>query len=259
MEISSNIDVDRTRLISHLQKIIGCRCPSRGWRHLAKVETFIIAEFTSYGLDVTTDSFYYYGEIYHSIVARLGDPRNDPLIILGAHFDTVKGSPGADANGSGVAVLLESARLLSQLKLETPMLFCAFNLKEEKMIGSRTFAPKLKTSGKKVAAMVSLEAVGYTDSRPNSQKFPQGLDRLYPDRGDFIGVVGDWESNALLDNFAAGMRQVSNLDVETLWVHDKGVYMPGVRMERSRAVLGFGISRVDGYRHLYLSQSSLPP
>ena len=122
MEIPGNIDVDRTRLICHLQKIVGSRHPSRGRRHLATVEKFIIAEFASYGLDVTTDSFYHYGEIYHNVVAGLGESRDYPLIILGAHFDTVVGTFGADNNASGVAVLLESARLLSQLKLDTPML-----------------------------------------------------------------------------------------------------------------------------------------
>ena len=78
--------------------------------------------------------------------------------------------------------------------------------------------------------MVSLEMVGYTDPRPGSQKLPAGLSRFYPDRGDFIGVVGNWQSNALLHKFAAGMRQVSKLHVETLSVPGKGMILPAVRL-----------------------------
>lgn len=225
-----NIDVDRGRLSCHLQNIIGERNPFRGARHLAAVEKFITDEFEGYGLLVEADRFLYSGEIFHNVVAQLGEPRSDPLIILGAHFDAVVGTPGADDNASGVAVLLETARLLSQLNLATPVLFCAFNLEELNMIGSTAFARKLQTAGKKIAAMVSLEMVGYTDPRPGSQKLPVGLGRFYPDRGDFIGVVGNWQSNALLHKFAAGMRQVTKLNVETLSVPGKGMILPAVRL-----------------------------
>jgi Zn-dependent M28 family amino/carboxypeptidase len=78
--------------------------------------------------------------------------------------------------------------------------------------------------------MVSLEMVGYTDPRPGSQKLPAGLSRFYPDRGDFIGVVGNWQSNALLHKFAAGMRQAAKLQVETLSVPGKGMILPAVRL-----------------------------
>lgn len=225
-----NIDVDPIRLSSHLETIVGERSPFSGARHLAAVEKFIKAEFASYGLDAESDSFSYAGETFHNIVAQLRPPGSDPLIIIGAHFDSVVGTPGADDNASGVAVLLETARLLSRLNLATQVFFCAFNLEELNMIGSSAFARKLKATGRKVAAMVSLEMLGYTDSRPGSQKLPVGLGRFYPDRGDFIGVVGNWQSNALLHKFAAGMRQVSTLRVETLSVPGKGALIPAVRL-----------------------------
>jgi Zn-dependent M28 family amino/carboxypeptidase len=78
--------------------------------------------------------------------------------------------------------------------------------------------------------MISLEMVGYKDSRPGSQKLPVGLSRFYPDRGDFIAVIGNWRSNALLRKFAAGMRQVAGLPVETLSVPGKGMVIPAVRL-----------------------------
>jgi Zn-dependent M28 family amino/carboxypeptidase len=225
-----NIDVDRERLSRHLQIIVGERSPYSGARHLAEVEKFIKAEFVSYGLDVESDFFSYSGENFHNIIARLHPSGSEPLIILGAHFDSVIGTPGADDNASGVAVLLEAARLLSQVTLPTQVLFCAFNLEELNMIGSTAFARKLKAAGTKVAAMISLEMVGYTDSRPGSQMLPVGLSRFYPDRGDFIGVIGNWRSNGLLRKFAAGMRQVANFPVETLSVPGKGMVIPAVRL-----------------------------
>ena len=112
--------------------------------------------------------------------------RAGSIVILGAHFDSVQGTPGADDNASGVVVLLEAARLLARARVGSQVLFCAFNLEELNMIGSGYFA-KVKVSGSKVAAMISFEMVGYTDSRPGSQKYPLGLKAFYPDRGNLSG------------------------------------------------------------------------
>ena len=78
--------------------------------------------------------------------------------------------------------------------------------------------------------MISLEMVGYTDTRQGSQKLPPGLGKFYPDRGDFIGVIGNWHSNALRRKFAAGLRAVADLPVETLSVPGKGWLIPAVRL-----------------------------
>lgn len=225
-----NIDIDRERLRRSLQTIVGERSPFSGQLHLAAVENFIEAEFKSYGLDVEIEPFSYAGETFHNVVARLGPQDKEPLVVLGAHFDAVIGTPGADDNASGVAVLLETARLLSQAALANQVLFCAFNLEELNMIGSTAFARKLKLAEAKVAAMISLEMVGYVDSRPGSQKLPVGLSRFYPDRGDFIGVIGNWKSNALLRKFSDAMREVQNLDVQTLSVPGTGMLIPAVRL-----------------------------
>ena len=153
------------------------------------------------------------------------------VIILGVDFDSVPGSPGADDNASGVAVLLEAARLLSQIeRLRSQILFCAFNLEELNMIGSAALAKKLKAAGANVEAMISLEMVGYTDPRPGRQKYPVGLSWMYPDRGDFIGVIGNWSSNVLLRRFADSMRQVSGLPIESLSVPGNGMLIPAVRL-----------------------------
>jgi Zn-dependent M28 family amino/carboxypeptidase len=194
------------------------------------VESFIEKELTSYGLTVENDFFSYRDKNFRNITARIGPQPGSSLIILGAHFDSVEGTPGADDNASGVAVMLEAARVLSRLKPRSQVLVCAFNLEELNMIGSTHFAQKLKAARIKVDAMVSLEMVGYTDSRPGSQKYPFGLKWFYPDRGDFIGVIGNWNSDSLLRRFSRLMRRVQGLAVETLSVPGNGAFIPEVRL-----------------------------
>ena len=224
------IRVDPQQLRRNLQAIVGERSPFSGQRHLAEVESFIEKELASYGLAVESNTFSYRGKNFRNIVGRLSAQRGASLIILGAHFDSVEGTPGADDNASGLAVLLEAARLLSRARLRSELLFCAFNLEELNMIGSTYFAKKLKAAEVKVEAMISLEMIGYTDPRPGSQKYPIGLSWLYPDRGDFIGVIGNWNSSSLLRRFTRQMRQVPGLPVETLSVPGNGGLVPAVRL-----------------------------
>ena len=224
------IRVDPQQLRRNLQAIVGERSPFSGQRHLAEVESFIEKELASYGLAVESDTFLYRGKNFRNIVGRLSAQRGASLIILGAHFDSVEGTPGADDNASGLAVLLEAARLLSRARLRSELLFCAFNLEELNMIGSTYFAKKLKAAEVKVDAMISLEMIGYTDPRPGSQKYPIGLSWLYPERGDFIGVIGNWYSSSLLRRFTRQMRQVPGLPVETLSVPGNGGLVPAVRL-----------------------------
>ena len=228
--MSIEITVDPQQLRRILEVIVGERNPFSGQRHLTAVESFIEKELASCGLSVESDYFSYRGKNFRNIIGRQSAQRAGSLIILGAHFDSVQGTPGADDNASGVAVLLEAARLLARARVRSEILFCAFNLEELNMIGSGYFAKKLKSAGKKVDAMISLEMVGYTDSRPGSQKYPFGLKAFYPDRGDFIGAIGNWKSASLLRRFTRQMRQVRGLSVETLSVPGNGGLIPAVRL-----------------------------
>src|SRR4029434_10028564 len=102
--------VDPQQLRRILEVIVGERTPFSGQRHLTAVESFIEKELESYGLSVESDLFSYRGNTFPNIIARRGAQHGGSLIILGAHFDSVQGTPGADDNASGVAVLLEAAR-----------------------------------------------------------------------------------------------------------------------------------------------------
>jgi Zn-dependent M28 family amino/carboxypeptidase len=228
--MSLEIRIGPEQLWPALQMIAGERSPFSGQRHLAAVESFIEKELVGCGLSVESDYFSYRGGKFRNIIGHVGSQRGAPLIILGAHFDSVQGTPGADDNASGVAVLLEAARHISRAKPRSQIVFCAFNLEELNMIGSAHYAKRLKIAGAKVDAMISLEMVGYTDSTPGSQRYPVGLKWFYPDRGDFIGVIGNWHSNALLRKFTRYMRRVRGLSVETLSVPGNGALIPAVRL-----------------------------
>jgi Zn-dependent M28 family amino/carboxypeptidase len=225
-----DLRVDAQRLRRTVEAVVGERSPFSGEHHLAQVESFVEAELESYGAKIESDYFSYAGKTYRNIIARLGESRSRSLTLLGAHLDSVPGAPGADDNGSGLAVLLESARILAQASLASQLLICAFNLEELNMIGSTNFAHRLNAAGARVEAMIALEMVGYTDPRPGSQRYPAGLSWIYPNRGDFIGVIGNWRSILLLRSFARRMRQVPGLSVETLAVPGNGGLVSAVRL-----------------------------
>jgi aminopeptidase YwaD len=216
-------------LKNRLVRIVGERSPWSAPARLSAVENYIEKEFAALGLRVESDPFSYRGGRYRNIIARTA-ARRAPLVVLGAHFDAVEGSPGADDNASGIAVLLEAARLLGSMRLKSEVLFCAFNLEELNMIGSSHLAKRLKAEGAKITGMVSLEMLGYTDRRSGSQKYPAVLSWLYPDRADFIGVIGNWRSAALLRSFATALKKVEGLPVETLSVLGNGFLVPQVRL-----------------------------
>jgi Zn-dependent M28 family amino/carboxypeptidase len=229
---AANLNVTAVELKARLDRIVGERTPTtaRSAARLAAVENYLEEELTTMGLRVESDFFSYRGRNFRNIIARTSAPKRSPVVVLGAHFDSVEGSPGADDNASGVAVLLETARVLSRAKLRNEVLFCAFNLEELNMIGSSHLAKRLKSEGANVAGMLSLEMLGYTDRRPGSQRYPPGFSWFYPNRADFIGVVGNRRSAALLKIFAAALKQIDGLPVETLSVMGNGFLVPQARL-----------------------------
>jgi Zn-dependent M28 family amino/carboxypeptidase len=130
----------------------------------------------------------------------------DPLLI-GAHYDTVPGTVGADDNASGLAVLLELARLLTGRPARRPVLLMAFDLEEYGLQGSRVCAEALVHSRQSLALMLSLEMLGYCDRTPGAQHYPAGLRAFYPDRGDFIGLIGNWRAILAMLRLQRSLRQ----------------------------------------------------
>ncbi|MEV6400736.1 M28 family peptidase [Streptomyces sp. NPDC051907] len=134
-----------------------------------------------------------------NLLAELpGADPDRPTVVVGAHLDTVDGSPGADDNASGVAALLEIARLLGGLPQPPPVALMVFDMEELGLIGSRVAARRLRRT-RRIAGMVCLESVGYFTSEPGAQKMPAGFGTAFPavakevraaeHRGDFTLVV----------------------------------------------------------------------
>jgi Zn-dependent M28 family amino/carboxypeptidase len=124
----------------------------------------------------------------------------------------VRGSPGADDNASGVAGLLELSRAFAALAPERTVRFVAFSNEEPPFcftehMGSAVHAKAARARGERIALMVSLEMLGYYDQRPGSQRYPPLFRWFYPDRGDFLGLVGDLRSRGPMRRAAAAFRR----------------------------------------------------
>ncbi|MGF1497270.1 MAG: M28 family peptidase [Elainellaceae cyanobacterium] len=153
----------------------------------------------------------------------VADASTGPALLVGAHYDTVARSPGADDNASGVAVALEVARRFASLPTVLPLRLAFFDLEEVGLVGSRAFVEAIAPPSD-LAGAVILEMLGYACSEPGCQSFPQGLPISPPsDRGDFLAVVGDAAHPALVDAFLVnGSAGSADLPVFTLKVPTLG-------------------------------------
>ncbi len=191
-------------------------------KSLDKAANFIEGKFAKYGYKPLEQSYKLNQLEYKNIIASFG-PEEAPRFIVGAHYDVYGNQPGADDNASGVAGLLELARLF---KVNNPSLnfridFVAFTLEEppyfrtEKM-GSYIHARRLYNNNVKVIGMVSLEMIGFFTDEPNSQRYPSILMKpFYPSTGNFIAVVGDFNSSDLISHFKNNLN-LTSLNAQSL-------------------------------------------
>ena len=223
------MEPDKKTLENHLKKIIGERTVHSSDEHLGEVFQYIKEKFKDLGYEVKLDPFEYDGETFQNIIARKKGKRSDDRIIIGAHFDTVPGSPGADDNASGVAAMLELARMFTGYEWNHTVEFIGFHMEEWNMVGSSAYVQKLKRQRIKVRGMISLEMVGYTSDQPGSQKMPAGFGLFYPNVGNFIGIVANIRSWKLMSLFKEKMKLADGLPVESLVMPLNGILLYPVR------------------------------
>jgi len=156
------------------------------------------------------------GSRFHNVEALLPVRSPEPrgAWVIGAHYDSAPGTPGADDNASGVAVLLEVARILREKKPGREVRFVAFGTEEPPSFGTRNmgswqYARALKDGGVLVHGVVVLEMLGFYNPRPGSQLYPPFMHLFFPDHGGFVGAVGNIESRGLLAAFGAAWRKAS--------------------------------------------------
>ena len=214
----------------HVENIEFDRNPYEGYPKLEQAAQYIAREFLKVGLDVKEDCFQWEGKSCKNIVAeKKGRTSPDRVFILGAHYDTVPGSPGADDNASAIAVLLEIARNIQSVSLEWTVRLIAFSLEEYNYIGSIHYVESLKKGKEEILGMISLEMVGFTGPR---QDYPPYLDpKYYPNVGDFIAIVGNERSQELLEKVCQSFKtHIPELPLEFLVVPGNGEKMEEVRL-----------------------------
>ncbi|OZH55670.1 peptidase M28 [Hydrocoleum sp. CS-953] len=185
----------QTRLQNHLKEIVRDRDPYFSSIGHFYVRQYIYQELSQFG-NVEIDEFQVTGKNHQNLILNLPSLKNNkkrelPPILIGAHYDTVPGTAGADDNGTGVAVLLELAREFSSQPFKYPVSLVAFDMEEYGLLGSEHYAEKLKQKQQQLRLMISLEMLGYCDSNPNSQSYPPGLKYFYPNQGNFIALIGN--------------------------------------------------------------------
>jgi Zn-dependent M28 family amino/carboxypeptidase len=154
-------------------------------------------------------------------ITRQGTHPKSGIILVGAHYDSVTGSPGANDNGSGIAALLELSRLFAHEHPAATIRFVAFVNEEPPFfywnnMGSMIYARQMKQRKENIRYMISLETIGYYSSEPNSQHYPLFLKHFYPHTGDFIAFVSNLGSRRAMLHAVKAFRAASNFPAQQL-------------------------------------------
>jgi hypothetical protein len=187
---------------------------------LDKSADYIESTFLQYGLD--THRQVYGSRDFRNIIADIkGKNRTEEIILVGAHYDTVWLSPGADDNASGVAVMLELAKLLAGHQFVKTIRFVGFTNEEQpfsntELMGSRVYTRHAFEHRENIKVMYSLEMLGYYSDEKSSQQYPAPLQWLYPDRASFIAFVANTGSGLSLYRSLCAFRKYSLFPVQGL-------------------------------------------
>jgi Zn-dependent M28 family amino/carboxypeptidase len=183
---------------SHLRELVEIIAVPRHFsaqpQNNKRIAEWIAREFQAYGYQTS-----YQGE-WRNVLAFPNAEIQDSVILIGAHYDSVPTTPGADDNASAVAALLMCAKLVAEFAPHMPVCFVAFNREEDGLIGSEDFVKRyLPESRLKICEAHILEMIGYCQHSPDTQQIPAGLPIKIPTTGDFLGLVGNKDSNFLID------------------------------------------------------------
>jgi Zn-dependent M28 family amino/carboxypeptidase len=196
---------------------------------LAAAALYIRNTLEGLGYEVRIQFFESRGLTLQNLEVELpGDSAPQEIIVLGAHYDSIAGTPGANDNASGVAALLEIARLLVGNTYPRTVRFVAFANEEppffySEEMGSSVYVARSRQRGEQIKAMLALETIGYYTDQPASQHYPIPFSLFYPDSGNFIGFVGNLSSRRLVRRALGAFRTSTAFPSE-------GVAAPGWMM-----------------------------
>ncbi len=187
---------------------------------LAAAADYIEATWRAQGYTVTRQWYQVDGVRCANLeITCPGGSRPEQILLLGAHYDTVRGCPGANDNGSGVATLLELSRLFALSVPAITVKFVAFVNEEPPFFmtenqGSRVYAKAARGRGDEIRLMVSLETIGYYSDEPGSQIYPPLFRLFYPNCGNFLAFVSNLRSRRLMRHVTAVFRTESDFPLE---------------------------------------------
>jgi hypothetical protein len=278
----------REELRADVQKLAGEIGERNMWHYtqLNAAADFIEDSFSRAGFHPRRDTYDLHGQACHNIEVEIpgglqgalsaeataakataSQPSHLPIIIIGAHYDSVFGSPGANDNGSGVAATLALARRFASTKPKHTLRFVAFVNEEPPYflsddMGSFIYASRCKARGDRISVMISLETIGYFSDTPGSQTYPAAaLGLFYPKVGNFIGFVSNVQSRALLRRVIALFRKNAKVPSEGAALP---AFIPGVSWSDQRSFWRHGypgimITDTAPFRYPYYHSSSDTP
>jgi Zn-dependent M28 family amino/carboxypeptidase len=197
--------------VAMLSQKIGTR-NNQGYQNLVAAKDYLTKELTTAGYRVKSLDYSIDDKTYSNLEVEIpGTTLADEILVIGAHYDSAFTSPGANDNGTGTAAVLALAREFAKAKPMRTVRFVEFTNEEPPYfwtdnMGSAVYARQAKQRGDKIVGMFSLETLGYYSDKPNSQQYPPPLSLLYPDRGNFLGFVGNIDSRELLRNTIRSFR-----------------------------------------------------
>jgi Zn-dependent M28 family amino/carboxypeptidase len=198
--------------------------PNRTFDNETRLEgaaVYVESQLSGLGLKVESQRFEADGRPYRNLIVKLG-PDTPEVMVVGAHYDVAGEQPGADDNASGVAGLVELARLLKGVPLRQRVELVVYTNEEPPFfrtpyMGSAVHARSLAQSGKRASLMLSLECIGYFSDEPGSQDHPvRLLNAMYPTTGNFISLVGFYQDGDIARQVKAAMKSASDLPVYSI-------------------------------------------
>jgi hypothetical protein len=204
---------------AELQRLVAALAGDVGERNvgrpvaLARAAQLIADELERMGYQVSRQPFRTGDTLTENLVVELRGARlPDEIVVVGAHYDSAPGTPGANDNASGTAALLALARVFVRQRPDITLRFVAFVNEEAPFfqtpsMGSLVYARSCKDRGEKVTAMLSLETIGHYSAAPDSQRYPFPFSAFYPSTGNFIGFVGNVASRALVRRTVGSFRR----------------------------------------------------
>ena len=267
------LSIEQEKIAKRLRQHVTMLAGTIGERHAGVAEAYAAAadyvqqELTRADLAPYVETFGDQQQFLNIVAEHYGNGEIDEIIVIGAHYDTVLMSPGADDNASGVAVMLELARKLASVSFRRQLRFVAFANEEttyfsSEDMGSLFHARQAYERGETIHAMFSLEMLGYYSDEPDSQYYPGLFRWFYPDRANFIAFVSNFLSRPLLTKSIGTFRQAGQFRSEGFAA--PAALIPDVRRSDHAAFWRYGypavmVTDTASYRNIaYHKVSDVP-